>query len=119
MNTKVRTAAEIRASMQLLTHSEKPRKKLFKVSQISRVNERGKLHPSRVDLSWSDFSLKELIQEIKSQGVEHILHLTPVLISVYGLWFSYRTGEEKQTILHIRATPKVIKRLLQIIKKGE
>jgi hypothetical protein len=67
-----------------------------------------------------DFSLADLLYEIKSQGVEHVQHL-PEQISIYGPWVvqSYQTGEEKQNCLHIRATPRVIKRILKIIKKGE
>ena len=67
-----------------------------------------------------DFSLTDLMYEIKSQGIEHVQHL-PEQISIYGPWVvqDYRTGEEKQNCLHIRATPRVIKRILKIIKKGE
>jgi hypothetical protein len=65
-----------------------------------------------------DFSLSELLWEIKSQGVEHIEEWNDSL-NIYGPWVvkSYRTGEEVQNCLHIKGSPRVIKRLSAIIGK--
>jgi hypothetical protein len=65
-----------------------------------------------------DFSLSDLIWEIKSQGVEHIEEWSDS-IDIYGptVVKSYRTGEEVQNCLHIKASLRVIKRLSAIIGK--
>jgi hypothetical protein len=64
------------------------------------------------------FSLSDLLWEIKKQGIESIEERGDSL-DIYGHWHveSYRTGEEKQTCIHVKGSERVIARILKIIEK--
>jgi hypothetical protein len=64
------------------------------------------------------FSLADLLWEIKKQGIESIEKGRDSL-DIYGYWQveSYRTGEEKQTCIHVKGSERVIARVLKIIEK--
>jgi hypothetical protein len=66
----------------------------------------------------SSFSLSDLLWEIKKQGIESIEEGRDSL-DIYGYWYvkSYRTGEEKQTCIHVKGSERVIARILKIIER--
>ena len=64
----------------------------------------------------NETSLVELLDMVRDQGVEHIQYSTNS-IDIYGNWYTtdYRTGEQKQTAVHVRASRRVINRIGQIL----
>ena len=65
------------------------------------------------------FSLRDIMYELKNQGVENISNYNNGL-DIYGWNYTsdYKTGEETQKCLHVTASNRAIKRLLNLINKG-
>lgn len=103
----------------------KKRKYFFTVGQTF-----SEVTPESAELGdWSDhgwerepskeWTIAEILREIKNQGVEHISDNGSSL-DVYGHFYTscYRTGTDRQECLHIGGAPRNIRRLLKFLKKG-
>lgn len=63
------------------------------------------------------YTLRELLREIKDQGNDNV-SFWGTTMSIYGWNYTsdYKTGEDTQKCLHIKASNRALKRLERILK---
>jgi hypothetical protein len=101
----------------------KKRNEIFKVSKTYQCvtpesAEHGDFSDQGYEWQDKDYSLRELLYEIKSQGNEYAQLNNDNYADIYGWNYTsdYKTGEDTTPCLHVSGSSRAMNRLMKIIE---